>query len=197
MKSKKIFLAVLLPLVIVSLSAAASIGEAEKQIRKNILETANNCLGSAYRYNGSTPAGFDDEGLVQYIYYKNGICIPKEVKQQFVSGEVVSSKDVKPGDLLFFYSSPIEKLQIEHVGVYMGKATFLHISGEGGRVCLEKIARSNYWGKAFAGARSYRTLFTVSEKEYKELQKSKEKSNNNVTKKKSPKSNTSFESEDM
>jgi peptidoglycan DL-endopeptidase CwlO len=59
--------------------------------------------GTPYVYGGNAPGGFDCSGLVQWIYKKVGITLPRTAATQATTGRRVSLSELQPGDLLFFY----------------------------------------------------------------------------------------------
>ena len=73
-------------------------------------------LGVPYVWGGTDPAtGLDCSGLVQHVYEKLGIDLPRVSYQQARVGSAVPSLDqARPGDILAF-GSPVH-----HVGIYIG-----------------------------------------------------------------------------
>lgn len=102
-------------------------------------------LGVPYVWGGTTPAGFDCSGFVQYVYREAGINISRTTYTQIAEGYPVS--DLQPGDLVFFgsYSAPY------HVGIYIGNGQYIHSPMEGDVV---KVAELQYRGD-YCGARRY------------------------------------------
>lgn len=86
--------------------------------------TVQDYLGSQYVWGGTSPAGFDCSGLVQYVCKKHGITIPRTSAEQAKSGIFVAKEHVRPGDLVFFgrkSSGPVD-----HVGIYIGNDIYVH-----------------------------------------------------------------------
>ena len=99
----------------------------EDDLRWNLVETALSYNGAAWRAGGCTPLGMDAQGLVAMTYLINGIMLPHEVKlSQDSPLHLVSEKEIKEGDVLFFHGS---------TGVYIGDGRFIHatdiVGGEG------------------------------------------------------------------
>jgi peptidoglycan hydrolase-like protein with peptidoglycan-binding domain len=59
-------------------------------------------LGVRYVYGGESPSGFDCSGLMQYVYARLGVQIPRVAADQYRAGRHVSRADLRPGDLVFF-----------------------------------------------------------------------------------------------
>lgn len=58
--------------------------------------------GYDYVYGGTTPAGFDCSGFVQYVYRHFGFNITRTATSQYYNdGEHVSRSELMPGDLVF------------------------------------------------------------------------------------------------
>ena len=88
-----------------------------------ILDTAANYLGVPYVWGGTTPAGFDCSGFVQYVFSQNGISLTRTTYTQWDNdGYYVSRSDLQPGDLVYFGSSSSP----HHVGIYVGNDTYIH-----------------------------------------------------------------------
>ncbi len=113
-----------------------------------IVQEAEEHLGIPYKPGGTTPAGFDCSGFVQYIYGKSGISLPRQADEQFNSLDPVQVP--RPGDLVFF---SINGDKIDHVGIYTGNYKFIHSPSSGKTVSHADI-RINYWKQRFAGART-------------------------------------------
>jgi hypothetical protein len=88
-----------------------------------ILDTAAQYLGVPYVWGGTTPAGFDCSGFVQYVFKQNGISLTRTTYTQWDNdGSYVSYSNLQPGDLVFFGSSSAP----HHVGIYVGNDTYIH-----------------------------------------------------------------------
>lgn len=76
--------------------------------------------GSCCSPNGSSGEsirGFDCSGLVVYAYAQIGIRLPRTAATQYAASEPVKREEMRPGDLVFYGSSP---QSIHHVGIYVG-----------------------------------------------------------------------------
>ena len=94
-------------------SAAPSVGTAEGQA---VVDEARKYLGVPYVWGGTDPAkGLDCSGLVQLVYKKLGVDLPRVSYQQATAGRPVASlAEARPGDILAF-DSPVD-----HVAIYIG-----------------------------------------------------------------------------
>lgn len=101
-----------------------------------VVQVALQYQGVPYRYGGSTPAGFDCSGFVQYVYAQFGVALPRTVSQQDAAGTRISRADARPGDLVIMNG---------HNGIYMGNGTFIDSPRAGGVVSVRPIWTDNYW----------------------------------------------------
>jgi cell wall-associated NlpC family hydrolase len=123
--------------------------------------------GAPYRSGGSTPAGVDCSGLVQALYQKAGIKLPRTVAQQYQEGKPVERTDLRFGDVVFFnrycqtrgrdvmlagFLSPGLADDICHDGVYLGGGRFIHASPRG--VSISRLD-AEVWQVSYRGARRY------------------------------------------
>jgi murein DD-endopeptidase len=122
---------------------------ASDAVASRAADSALAMVGKPYRYSGSTPAGFDCSGLVQYSYGKAGVQLPRETQLQRHLGQPVSSTGLRRGDLLFFDQ---EGKKSSHVALYLGDRRFVHAPSTGGRVRTDSLDAA-YWHKHFVEAR--------------------------------------------
>lgn len=113
-----------------------------------IVNTAMKYLGVPYVYGGTSPSCFDCSGLVYYVYMENGYSITRRASLQWYDGYSITKAELQPGDLVFFSSN--YSSSIEHVGIYIGNAQFIHASSGGGCVKINNLSDSyylrNYYG---------------------------------------------------
>jgi cell wall-associated NlpC family hydrolase len=76
--------------------------------------------GVPYLYGGTSPAGFDCSGLVQYVYRHYGRSIQRTAEDQFLQFRPISQKDAWGGDLVFFHVDSNPNSYVYHVGIYEG-----------------------------------------------------------------------------
>lgn len=116
-----------------------------------LARTALSYRGAPYRFGGrSARSGFDCSGLVQSVYAKWGLYLPRVARAQYKMGKRVKPKDLLPGDLVFFKNT--YKRGISHVGIYIGDNFFIHASRPGVGVVVSRLDRG-YHKRHWAGAR--------------------------------------------
>lgn len=81
--------------------------------------------GSPYVFGAKGPEEFDCSGLVQWAYKQAGVDLPGSTRSQVSVGRSVSQSEMKPGDIIFFYSSA------SHDGIYIGNGKIVHASTSG------------------------------------------------------------------
>jgi peptidoglycan DL-endopeptidase CwlO len=93
--------------------------------------------GVPYRWGGTDPAsGLDCSGLVQLVYGKLGVTLPRVAADQSRAGAAVASLDqAQPGDLVFF------GVPAHHVGIYVGDGKMIDAPHTGSSVGIHKL-----WG---------------------------------------------------
>lgn len=109
------------------------------------VEYAKSQTGKPYRFGATGPAAYDCSGLVQRAYQKSGKNITRTTYTQYDEGKPVSRSNVRPGDLMFFYSGP------GHVGMYVGNGKMVHAPKSGKTVQVVRL--SSYYDSHFVGAR--------------------------------------------
>jgi cell wall-associated NlpC family hydrolase len=104
------------------------------------LAFAKKQLGDSYRYGATGPNAWDCSGLTGGAWKAAGITLPRTSQAQFRTGKKVSKSDLKPGDLVFFYSG------ISHVAIYAGSGKVIHASRAGRPVAYMKMSYMPYQG---------------------------------------------------
>ncbi|WP_243297620.1 C40 family peptidase [Bacillus litorisediminis] len=122
-----------------------------------IIETGLLYLGTPYLFNSSPYQSktFDCSSFIQFIFYKNGISLPRNSRQQFEAGKKIQLQQIKRGDLLFFTTKKRKKKKglekIGHVALFLGNGEILHTYRKAGKVEVTKL--EPYWNKVLIGAR--------------------------------------------
>ncbi|UYG07617.1 C40 family peptidase [Halomonas sp. M4R1S46] len=115
--------------------------------RALILAEARQTLGTPYRYGGTSSRGLDCSGLVQRVYARAGIRVPRTSRRQYE--RLPRIERARPGDLLFFATAG--RGQASHVGIYLGDGEMIHAPGRGRRVSITSLSQ-DYWQERFLGA---------------------------------------------
>lgn len=90
-----------------------------------IERTANAYLGEHYVWGDTGESGFDCSSFVQTVFRQSGYVLPRTSRQQVAWGTAVALQNVRPGDLLFFTTSPGSG-RITHVGIAMHGNRMIH-----------------------------------------------------------------------
>ena len=115
-------------------------------------EVSLGMLGKPYRYGGSSPAGFDCSGLVQYSYASAGMKkVPHSTKELRRHTRSVPKRSMREGDILFFKQ---RGKSYSHVGIYVGDSRFVHAPSTGKTVRTDSVEDA-YWKKHFLDARRF------------------------------------------
>jgi hypothetical protein len=97
------------------------------------VDLASQFMGTPYVWGGESPKGFDCSGLVQYVYKRLGVEVPRHSSDQAKAGVPVALADLKKGDLVFF-GSPVD-----HVGIYAGNGKMVVAPHTGDVVKLQDV----------------------------------------------------------
>lgn len=82
-------------------------------------------LGEAYVWGAVGPDTWDCSGLVLKAYAAAGISLPRVSSAQAQAGVAVSRDELRPGDLVAFYSP------VSHIGIYLGNGQVVHAPESG------------------------------------------------------------------
>lgn len=102
--------------------------------------------GDAYAYGAAGPDRFDCSGLVFYSFRRAGFRVPRTSGAQAGFTRRVAKKDMRAGDLMFFYGSG----GVYHAAIFLkwsrGHAVMVHSPGSGQRVRVAAPWTSSWFG---------------------------------------------------
>lgn len=118
---------------------------------QDIVNYAKQFLGTPYVFGGDDlKRGIDCSGLVQQVYKKFGLSVPRVTYDQIGVGKAIGMNDLQPGDMIFFdYGG---RAGPDHVGIYLGKGKFIEAPKPGTKVRIEDL-NSGYYQDSFVGGR--------------------------------------------
>ncbi len=102
-------------------------------------------VGDAYVYGAAGPSAFDCSGLTMMAWAQAGVGLPHSSSAQYSSGTRVAASDLRPGDLVFYYSP------ISHVGMYIGNGMIVHAANPSTGVAVAPLYSMPYVGAVRPG----------------------------------------------
>ena len=93
-------------------------------------------IGKPYVWGADGPDSYDCSGLVLAAWAKAGVSLPHNAAQQRRVTKTVSRGDLRPGDLVFYYSD------LHHVGMYVGDGWVVHAPRSGDVVRMKRMDSS-------------------------------------------------------
>ncbi|OAH13112.1 C40 family peptidase [Streptomyces jeddahensis] len=101
---------------------------------------AYRALGRPYVWGATGPNAFDCSGLTQAAYRSAGVSLPRTTYAQIDAGRRIPRSELRPGDLVFFYSS------VSHVGIYVGNGRMIHAPNPSAPVRIAPIDQMPFAG---------------------------------------------------
>ncbi|MET9481123.1 NlpC/P60 family protein [Streptomyces sp. NPDC006638] len=98
-----------------------------------VLAFARAQIGKPYVSGATGPSSYDSTGLTQTAWRVAGVDLPRTTWEQVGAGTNITTQDLLPGDLVFFYDD------ISHVGIYTGEGMMIHAPEPGANVREESI----------------------------------------------------------
>jgi len=90
-------------------------------------------IGKPYVWGADGPDSYDCSGLTSAAWRQGGVSLPHNAARQRQVVNSVSRAELRPGDLVFYYSD------ISHMGMYVGDGWIVHASRSGVPVQMRKI----------------------------------------------------------
>ncbi len=108
-------------------------------IRRSLVHHALAFRGVRYLWGGTTPAGFDCSGFVQFLYRLHGIHLPRDAWMQAADRRMhpVRRSVLRASDLLFFAPPDRPRARITHVGMAVSRDRFVHATTSGPRPVVQ------------------------------------------------------------
>ncbi|UGY92867.1 C40 family peptidase [Streptomyces gobiensis] len=104
--------------------------KASKQGKKAIAY-ATEQIGKDYKWGATGPGTFDCSGLTMRAWEAAGKRIPRTSQEQWKGLKKVSTKEMRPGDLIVY------KKDASHIGMYLGDGEMVHAPRTGRQIRVE------------------------------------------------------------
>ncbi|HRN47045.1 MAG TPA: C40 family peptidase [Niabella sp.] len=95
-------------------------------------------VGLPYFWGGTSSRGLDCSGFTKTTYLMHGIILPRDAKEQYLTGVAIDSTDnfskLQKGDLLFFGRKnrpDTTQYNIVHTGIYLQNRQFINADSKG------------------------------------------------------------------
>ena len=121
-------------------SAAPASGRAAQAVAYAMAQ-----VGKSYVYGATGPSSFDCSGLTMSAWQSAGVTIPRTAAAQMSAGTPVSSSNLQPGDLVFYYSP------VSHVGMYIGNGRIVNAENPSVGVVTAPVFMMPYAGAVRPG----------------------------------------------
>jgi cell wall-associated NlpC family hydrolase len=102
-------------------------------------------VGKAYSYGAAGPNAYDCSGLTMRAWGMAGVGLPHSSSAQQGSGMRVSESELRPGDLVFYYSP------VSHVGMYIGNGLIVNALNPSAGVRVSALHSMPYSGAVRPG----------------------------------------------
>ncbi|MDO3634703.1 peptidoglycan hydrolase RipC [Mycolicibacterium arseniciresistens] len=99
-----------------------------------VVQAALTRVGAPYSWGATGPDAFDCSGLIKWAFLQNGKSLPRSSQALAAGGQPVAVPDLRPGDIVTFYSDA------SHAGIYIGDGNMVHASTYGTPVKVAPIS---------------------------------------------------------
>jgi cell wall-associated NlpC family hydrolase len=111
---------------------------------QDVIRYARRFIGTPYHWGGSTPAGFDCSGYIQYVYARFGVRMDHSTYAIRGAFPPVSRANLRAGDIVFFAGDG-------HAGIYIGRGRFIHSPSSGKRIHIARLT-DGWYARSYGGA---------------------------------------------
>lgn len=126
-------------------TALPALGLSQTEVMNRLQLQYSQWRGVPYRIGGEGKRGIDCSAFVQQTFKeKFGLNLPRTTKQLANHGRKITSSGLRPGDLVMFKTGWRDR----HVGIYLEKYRFLHVSLTNGvtiSTMTDPYWYSRYW----------------------------------------------------
>jgi cell wall-associated NlpC family hydrolase len=117
------------------------------RVRVKAVKVARSRVGSRYVAGASGPRRFDCSGLALYVVkHSTGRSLPHYSRAQFRATKRISKKQLRPGDLVFFF-----RRGAHHVGIYIGHGLMVSATNPRTGVKVDAVF-TGWYGSRYSGA---------------------------------------------
>lgn len=102
-------------------------------------------VGKRYVYGAAGPSSYDCSGLTMRAWGAAGVGLPHSSRAQMGHGRRISQSELRPGDLVFYYSP------VSHVGLYIGNGLIVNALNPGSGVRVSGLHSMPYSGAVRIG----------------------------------------------
>jgi cell wall-associated NlpC family hydrolase len=115
--------------------------------RKAVIEFARSAVGTPYVWGGTNlNSGVDCSGLIQAVFAKAGIDLPRISYQQANLGKRVGLSGLRPGDL-YAWDNSSRNNGADHIALYIGNGMIIEAPRPGSSVRIRRIGKGEGgWG---------------------------------------------------
>ncbi|MFC5451576.1 C40 family peptidase [Paenibacillus aestuarii] len=103
----------------------------------SLISFSKQYMGTPYQFNAGpyeSSRAFDCSSFVQHVFGHFGISLPRSSQEQSTLGTLVDRSNLRPGDLLFFYTPGRYSSNriVGHLGMYIGNNEMINTYGAPG-----------------------------------------------------------------
>ncbi|MFK8055340.1 MAG: C40 family peptidase [Saprospiraceae bacterium] len=125
----------------------------EVRLRQDIQGWAENYIGAPYVFGAKGPKEFDCSGFTSHVLREFEIALLGSSMSQAKQGRSVTTKEAKPGDIVYFENS---NGRVNHVAIVIANSPagleVIHATTSRG-VVRDNVTTSSYWAPRLAGVR--------------------------------------------